>query len=65
MSGNADRVYGRFDQGYDRSGPGLLRKINPLVLSELERIFEVTGCTDLWQTIETESEKYSQTHPES
>ncbi|MCX6223969.1 MAG: 4Fe-4S dicluster domain-containing protein [Bacteroidia bacterium] len=57
MSTNADRVYGRFDQGYDKSGPGLLRKISPDALGELDRIFEVTGCKDLWNKIETESKR--------
>jgi heterodisulfide reductase subunit C len=55
MSGNADQVYGRFDEGYDKDGPGLLRKISPEALGELDRIFEVTGCKDLWNTIETQS----------
>jgi len=52
MAGNADEVYGRFDEGYDKSGPGLLRKISPEALGDLHRIFEVTGCKDLWDKIE-------------
>lgn len=58
MSSNADQVYGRFDKGYDKAGPGLLRKISAEALGDLDRIFEVTGCKKLWNTIETESEKY-------
>ena len=54
MSNNADQVYGRFDENYDKSGPGLLRKISPGALGELDRIFEVTGCKDFWKKIETE-----------
>jgi heterodisulfide reductase subunit C1 len=53
MSGNADQVYGRFDQGYDKAGPGLLRKISPEALGDLDRIFEVTGCKKLWDKIES------------
>lgn len=59
MSGNANQVYGRFDQGYDKAGPGLLRRISTQALDELDRIFEVSGCKDLWNTIETESEKHN------
>jgi heterodisulfide reductase subunit C len=53
MSDNADQVYSRFDAGYDRSGPGLLRRISPESLGELDRIFDVTGCKQLWDQIET------------
>lgn len=54
MSGNAAQVYGRFDAGYDKSGPGLLRRISPDALGELDRIFEITGCKSLWDVIEKE-----------
>jgi len=57
MSDNADEVYGRFDSNYNREGPGNMRKINRKSLDELDRIFEVTGCKKLWDTIESESEK--------
>jgi heterodisulfide reductase subunit C len=57
MSDNAPEVYGRFDKNYDTSGPGLLRRISPESLEELDRIFEVTGCKELWNTLESESEK--------
>ena len=57
MSNNADRVYGRFDTGYDKAGPGLLRRISPGSLGELDRIFEITGCKSLWNIIERESNK--------
>jgi len=52
MSNNSDQVYGRFDAGYDQAGPGLLRKISKNSLDELDRIFEVTGCKELWDQIE-------------
>jgi len=52
MSTNADQVYSRFDTGYDKEGPGLLRKISPKALGELDRIFDVTGCKELWRKIE-------------
>lgn len=57
MAGNAGQVYGRFDEGYDKSGPGLLRKISRDALGELDRIFEVTGCKDLWAKIEKETDR--------
>ncbi len=52
MSGNAAEVYGRFDNHYDQAGPGLLRRISPGALDELNRIFEVTGCFEHWNRIE-------------
>ncbi len=52
MSDNADQVYSRFDSGYDKSGPGLLRRMSPEALGDLDRIFEVTGCKKLWENIE-------------
>ena len=57
MSGNATEVYGRFDSNYDHEGPGLLRRISRNSLDELDRIFDVTGCKDLWNIIEVESGK--------
>jgi heterodisulfide reductase subunit C len=57
MSNNSDKVYTRFDSGYDQSGPGLLRKISKESLEELDRIFEVTGCKRLWKIIEIEGSK--------
>jgi heterodisulfide reductase subunit C len=52
MSKNSDEVYHRFDSNYDHAGPGLLRKISKHSLDELDRIFEVTGCKELWNAIE-------------
>lgn len=53
MANNAEKVYGYFDRGYDQAGPGLLRRISPEALGDLDRIFEVTGCKELWNKIET------------
>jgi heterodisulfide reductase subunit C1 len=53
MAENSEAVYRRFDENYDRSGSGLLRKISPESLGELDRIFEVTGCKEHWDKIET------------
>jgi heterodisulfide reductase subunit C1 len=55
MSENADRVYARFDAGYDKEGSGTLRKISKKSLDELDRIFEVTGGKSLWDKIESKS----------
>jgi heterodisulfide reductase subunit C len=62
MSKNADRVYGRFSDSYNQIGPGVMRKISEQSLGELDRIFEVTGCKKLWDTIEKESEKQISGH---
>jgi len=58
MYKNAERVYGRFNTNYNREGPGLLRRMSSRSMDELDRIFEVTGCKKLWQTIESESGKF-------
>ena len=58
MHTHADQVYGMFDASFDRPGPGNLRKISKKSLAELDRIFEVTGCKDLWKKLEETSENY-------
>jgi len=62
MSKNADKVYGRFTDSFNQVGPGVMRKTSEQTLKELDRIFEVTGCKKLWNTIEKESEKQISGH---
>lgn len=52
MFANTEKVYRKFDKNFDRQGSGGLRKISPDTLSELNRIFEETGCLKLWKKIE-------------
>lgn len=55
MTENAPEVYGRFDETFDKPGGRLLRRISKESLTELDRIFEVTGGKELWQAIESQS----------
>lgn len=52
---NEDAVYGRFSENYNSEGAGALRKISDDALDEIRRIFDVTGGTEMFETIE----KYS------
>lgn len=52
---NEDAVYGRFSENYNSEGAGALRRISDDALDEIRRIFDVTGGTEMFETIE----KYS------
>lgn len=52
---NEDAVYGRFSENYNSEGAGALRRISDDALDEIRRIFDVTGGTEMFDTIE----KYS------
>jgi len=54
---NTNDVYERFGGHVDELGEGPLRKIPDNVRQELINIFEVTGGTDLFDTIESHSRK--------
>jgi heterodisulfide reductase subunit C len=49
---NTHDIYERLGGQIDELGPGPLRKIPPDTVEELKKIFEVTGGTDLFNTIE-------------
>ena len=49
---NLPEVMDKVGANYMKDGPGVLRKIAPEVLAELNQIFEVTGGHDFFQTIE-------------
>ena len=53
---NENDVYGRFSENYDSSGAGALRKIDESALEEIRRIFDVTGGTEMFDTIERYSD---------
>lgn len=48
-------LYERFGMKYKGEGPGPMRKIPQEALDELKSIFDVTGATDLFNTIEEQS----------
>jgi len=49
---NMSDVYAAVGANLDGSGPGALRKIDSLDLDELQRIFDVSGGSELYKTIE-------------
>ncbi|MCH5334734.1 MAG: 4Fe-4S dicluster domain-containing protein [Alistipes sp.] len=54
---NEDEIYGRFSENYKREGAGALRKMSDESLEELRRIFDVTGGTEMFDTIERHSDR--------
>ena len=54
---NEEEIYGRFSENYNRPGAGLLRKMSDESLEEIRRIFDVTGGTSLFETIEQHSDR--------
>jgi heterodisulfide reductase subunit C1 len=52
---NAKEVYNRLGGNYKGNGPGALRKVPDEALDELKKIFDITGGSELFETIE----KYS------
>ena len=54
---NEEEVYGRFSENYNQPGAGALRKMSDESLEELRRIFDITGGTEMFDTIERHSER--------
>lgn len=54
---NEEEVYGRFSENYNREGAGALRRVSDETLEELRRIFDTTGGTEMFETIERHSER--------
>ncbi len=54
---NKQKVYERLNANLDKPGEGTLRKIEQESLDELQRIFDVSGATDLFNSIEKFSAK--------
>ncbi len=52
MTRNNGEVYTHFDDSFNQEGGRLLRKISSQTLAELKRIFDISGCRDLWNQIE-------------
>lgn len=57
INGNDKEVYGLFNPTYDKEGAGAMRRIDEESLSELHRIFEVTGGMAFFDTIDNFSDK--------
>ena len=54
---NEDEIYGRFSENYKSSGAGALRRIDDQALEEIRRIFDVTGGTEMFDSIEKHSDR--------
>ena len=54
---NDREIYGRFTPVYMREGAGALRRIDDASLGEIRRIFEVSGGSEMFETIERHSER--------
>lgn len=54
---NDDDIYPKFSPNYKKSGPGVFRKINQDSLDEIKKIFDVTGGSEFFETIERHSER--------
>lgn len=54
---NIEGVMNRLGANYQKSGPGILRKIPDEALEEIRKIFEVTGGTERYRKIEEFSKK--------
>ena len=52
-----DEISSRFSENYKREGAGALRKMSDESLEELRRIFDVTGGTEMFETIERHSDR--------
>jgi heterodisulfide reductase subunit C1 len=52
---NTPEVMNRLGANYEGEGGGILRKISDETLEEISRIFEVSGCYDLFDKIESYS----------
>ena len=52
-----EEVYGRFTENYNREGAGALRKVSDETLDEIHRIFDLTGGTEMFETIERHSDR--------
>lgn len=57
---NLTDIMDRLGANYEKSGPGILRKIPPEDLNEIKRIFDETGATERFAKIEAFSKKKAQ-----
>lgn len=57
QNAHLDGLFDRFGAKYLGDAPGPMRRIPQDALDELKRIFDVTGATDMYDWIETQSER--------
>ena len=55
ISRNTPEIMEKMGSNYKQEGVGGMRRIDPEVLEELNRIFEVTGCKTMFENIEKHS----------
>ena len=49
---NDEQIYGQFTSCYGKEGAGALRKVSDETLAEINKIFEITGGKEMFDTIE-------------
>ena len=54
---NDEQIYGQFTPCYGKEGAGALRKVSDDTLQEIRRIFDITGGTEMFESIERHSER--------
>ena len=54
---NDEQIYGQFTPCYGKEGAGALRKVTDETLAEINKIFEITGGKEMFDTIERFSDK--------
>jgi heterodisulfide reductase subunit C1 len=57
---NRNEIFKRLGANLDREGSGAMRKISDTALTELKSIFDITGGTELWNSIEKFSKEKAQ-----
>ena len=54
---NDEHIYGHFTPVYGKTGAGALRKVTDETLDEIRKIFDITGGTEMFETIEQHSDR--------
>lgn len=57
ITGHAEEVYQQMGANYNKPGAGTLRRIDRETLDELQRIFDETGATEMYNDIQKYSEE--------
>lgn len=54
---NDEQIFGQFTTCYGKEGAGALRKCSDETLEEIHRIFDITGGTEMFESIERHSDR--------
>lgn len=54
---NDEEIFGQFSDCYGKEGAGALRKVSDATLEEIHKIFDLTGGTEFFDTIESHSDR--------